>query len=77
MIAIAAPAAEERADVAVDRLDFPEGKLDVAVRENAVEMAAEELGGDLIEGRQTLPAQRAHPRRQEAPRGPFDGSGPS
>ena len=70
MIAVAPTATEHRPDVAVDGLDFAERDLDVAVGQDAVEVPAQELG-DLVEGRQPLPAQGANPGGQEAPRGPL------
>lgn len=70
MVAVPAPAADHRPDVAVDGFHLAERDLDVAVREDAVEVATEQLG-DLVEGREPLPAQGANPRRQEPPRRAF------
>ena len=72
MIAVATPAPEHRPDVAVDGFHLAERHLDVAVREDAGEVATEQLG-DLVEGRQPLPPQGADPRRQEPPRRPLVG----
>ena len=68
MIAVASTATEHRPAVAVDGFDFAERDLDVAVGQDAVQVTAQELG-DLVEGRQPLPAQRADPDGEEAPRG--------
>lgn len=72
VIAIAPPATERRPDVAVDGLHLAERNLDVAIGEDAVKVTTEEVG-DLSEGREPLPAQRPHPRGQEAPRHAFVG----
>ena len=69
MIAVAPTATEHRSDVSVDRLDHAERDLEVAVGQDAVEVPTQELG-DLVEGQQPLPAQRADPGGQEAPGGP-------
>lgn len=51
------PAApQHRPDVAVDRLDLAEGDRFVAVADEAVQVAGEQLA-ELLEGRQALPAQ--------------------
>jgi hypothetical protein len=58
MIAIPTASAQHGPNVPVDGLDLAERGLGVAVGEEPVEMAAQELG-DLVEGGQTLPAQRS------------------
>jgi len=67
VLAVAVPttAANHRADVAVDGFDFPEQGLDVAVGQDAIEVATEELG-DLVKGREPLPAQAPAPRRSRS-----------
>src|SRR5712692_7712405 len=72
MVAVPTTAAKHRPDVPVDRLHLPEGDLDVAIGEDAVEVTTEELG-DLVKGREPLPAQRPHPGGQKAPRRAFVG----
>ena len=47
MIAVASTAPEHRSDVAVDCFHLAEGDLDVAVGQDAVEMATQQLG-DLV-----------------------------
>ena len=69
MIAVAAPAAEHGSDVAVDGFHLAERDLDVAVGEDAVEVATQQLG-DPVEGGQALPAQGANPGGQKLPRRP-------
>ena len=56
MIAVTPTAPEHRPDVAVDGLHLAERDLDVAVGQDAFEMATQQLG-DLVEGGQALPAQ--------------------
>jgi hypothetical protein len=70
MIPVAAAPTQHRADIAVDRLDLSERDLLVAVGQDPVEVAQQELG-DLAERRQPLPSERAQPRREEPPGGPF------
>src|SRR3989338_2120209 len=72
VIPIPAAAPEHGADVAVDGLDRAELDLLVAVGEDTVEVSQQELG-DLAEGRQALPPERAEPRREKAPGGPLIG----
>src|SRR3989338_6716489 len=72
VIPIPAAAPEHGADVAVDGLDRAERDLLVAVGEDTVEVSQQELG-DLAEGRQALPPERAEPRREKAPGGPLIG----
>ena len=72
MVAISTAAAQHRPDVAVDRFHLAERDLDVAIGEDAFEVTTEELG-DLVKGREPLPAQRPHPGGQKPPRGAFVG----
>src|SRR3972149_2064245 len=72
VIPIPAAAPEHGADVAVDGLDRAERDLLVAVGEDTVEVSQQELG-DLAEGRQALPPERAGPRREKGPGGPLIG----
>jgi hypothetical protein len=67
VVTLTTAAADHRADVAVDGLHLAERDRDTTVGEDAVEVTAEELG-DLVEGREPLPAQRPDPGGQEAPR---------
>lgn len=72
VIPIPSTPAQHRSDVAVDRLDLPEGDFLVAVGEDAVEMP-EEQAANLLERRQPLPPKRPQPGSQEPPGRPFIG----
>lgn len=58
VILVAASAADEGAEVAVDGLDDAEGDLVAAVGEDAIEVG-ERREGELLERGQTLPAETA------------------
>lgn len=60
VVAVPPTAANHRPNVAVDRFHLAEGDLDVAVGEDAVEVATEELG-DLVKGREPR-LRRCSPR---------------
>jgi hypothetical protein len=72
VIPIPSTPAQHRSDVAVERLDLPEGDLLVAGGAAAVEMP-EEQAGTLLERRQPLPPKRPQPGSQEPPGRPFIG----
>jgi hypothetical protein len=63
VIPVAAAAPKHRSDVAVDGLDDAEGDLLVAVVQDPLKMAGEQAA-ELLEGGQSLPAQRPQPGRQ-------------
>src|SRR2546427_7992424 len=65
VIAVPPAASQHRPDVAVDRLDLPEGDRLVAVADDAVQVAGEQLA-ELLEGRQALPAQGLEPVGEKA-----------
>src|SRR5438128_1958258 len=75
MILVAPAPPQYRADVPVDRLDDTEGDLLVAVVQKALEMAGEEAA-ELLEGRQSLPAQGPEPGGQEPAGGALVGIRP-
>src|SRR3990172_832141 len=75
VVPVAPAPTQHRTDVAVDRFDFPEGDLLVAVVQDAVQMARQHPA-ELLEGRQPLPAESEEPVGEEAARRPLVGVGP-
>ncbi len=67
MIPVAPPAPQHRPDVAVDRFDFPEGDLLVAVVQDTVQRLHQQPG-ELLDGAQPLPLQNEEPLGEEAAR---------
>ncbi len=75
MIPVASASAEHGAEVAADGLDHPEGNLLVAVAQDSVQVAREQLP-PLLEGGQPLSAQSLEPGRQEPAGDALVGVGP-
>ena len=60
MVLVAATSTDQGSKVGVDGLDHTEGDLVLAVGEDAVEVA-EEGARELLEGRESLPAEGGQP----------------
>jgi hypothetical protein len=75
VVLVAATSADQGSEIAVDSLDHAEGDLVFAVGKDAVEVA-EQSARQLLEGRESLPAERGQPVSQEGHGGPFVGIAP-